>query len=281
MAEAYQVNREQAALWNDTAGRAWVEMQRVLDDMFTPFEKLLIDHAVRDDTRGVLDIGCGSGVTTFAAARRVRPGGKCVGVDISATLLELARQRASREGLGNVSFVEADAQTYAFEPNSVDAVISRFGVMFFDAPEAAFTNIRRATRPESKLAFVAWRSPAENPFMTTAARAAAPLLPSMKRPDPDAPGQFAFADAGKVRRILQAGGWKNIEVQSIDVPTQIAEADLFTYVMKLGPVGLALKDADGQTRDAVSAVVQAAFRPFIKQGAARFDAACWLVTAGS
>jgi len=280
MAEAYQVNREQAVLWNDTAGRAWVEMQRVLDDMFTPFEKLLIERAVHDGTRGVLDIGCGSGVTTLAAARRVGPTGKCMGLDISATLLELARQRATRAGLGNVTFVEADAQTYAFEPNSFDAVISRFGVMFFDAPEAAFANIRRATRSDSKLACVVWRSPAENPFMTTAARAAAPLL-SLKAPDPNAPGQFAFADADKVRRILQASGWKNIEIQSIDVPMQVAEADLLVYVTKLGPVGLALKDADAQTRDRVTIAVHAAFKPFIQDGVARFNAACWLVMAGS
>jgi SAM-dependent methyltransferase len=280
MAEAYQVNRDQAALWNDTAGRAWVEMQRVLDDMFTPFEKLLIESAVHDDTRGVLDVGCGSGVTTLAAARRVGPNGKCVGVDISATLLELARQRAAREGLKNVTFVEADAQTHAFEPNSVDAVISRFGVMFFDAPEAAFTNIRRATRPNAKLACVVWRSPAENPFMTTAARAAAPLL-TLKAPDPNAPGQFAFADADKVRGILQASGWKNLDIQSIDVPMQVAERDLIVYVTKLGPVGMALKDADAQTRDQVTTVVHAAFQPFIQDGAARFNAACWLVMASS
>lgn len=280
MAEAYQVNRDQAALWNDTAGRAWVEMQRVLDDMFTPFEKLLIERAVRDDTRGVLDIGCGSGVTTLAAARRVGPNGKCVGLDISATLLELARQRATREGLKNVTFVEADAQTHAFEPNSVDAVISRFGVMFFDAPEAAFANIRQATRANAKLACVVWRSAAENPFMTTAARAAAPLLP-LKAPDPNAPGQFAFADADKVRRILQASGWKNIDIQSIDVPMNVAERDLLVYVTKLGPVGMALKDADAQTREQVTNVVQAAFRPFIQDGTARFNAACWLVMAES
>jgi SAM-dependent methyltransferase len=281
MAEADQVNREQAALWNDTAGRAWVEMQRVLDDMFTPFEKLLLEHAAHDDTRGVLDIGCGAGVTTLAAARRIGPSGKCVGLDISATLLDLARQRATREGLMNVTFVEADAQTHAFEPNSVDAVISRFGVMFFDSPEAAFTNIKRAARPNAKLAFVAWRSPAENPFMTTAARAAAPLLPSMKPPDPSAPGQFSFADADKVQGILQTSGWKSIEIQSIDVPMHIAEDDLFVYVTKLGPVGMALKDADTPTREKVTAAVQAAFQPFIEDGAARFNAACWLVTARS
>lgn len=280
MAEAYQVNRDQAALWNDSAGRAWVEMQRVLDDMFTPFEKLLIESAVHDDTRGVLDVGCGSGVTTLAAARRVGPNGKCVGVDISATLLDLARQRAAREGLKNVTFVEADAQTHAFESGSVDAVISRFGVMFFDAPEAAFTNIRRATRPNAKLACLVWRSAAENPFMTTAARAAAPLL-TLKAPDPNAPGQFAFADADKVRGILQASGWKNIDLQSIDMPMHVAERDLLVYVTKLGPVGMALQDADAQTRDKVTTVVHAAFQPFIQDGAARFNAACWLVTARS
>jgi SAM-dependent methyltransferase len=281
MAETHQVNREQAVLWNDTAGRAWVEMQRVLDDMMAPMEKLLIETAVGDDTRGVLDVGCGAGATALAAARRMGPRGKAIGLDISGTLLELARQRAEREGLNNASFIEADAQTYAFEPNSVDAVISRFGVMFFESPEAAFENMRRATRSNAKLACITWRSPAENPFMTTGARAAAPLLPDMKAPDPNAPGQFALADADKVRRILQSGGWKNIELQSIDIPMQVPQSELFVFVTKLGPVGLALKDADAPTREKVTAVVHDAFRPFIKDGFARFNGACWLVTARS
>jgi SAM-dependent methyltransferase len=279
MPEAQQANRDQATLWNETSGPVWVEMQATLDAMLQPFGTLLIEHALNDETRSVLDIGCGAGWTTFAAARRVGQSGACVGVDVSAPLIDQATKRLRDERLDNVSFVRADAQTHAFEPHRFDAVISRFGVMFFDDPVAAFANIKRAARPGGTLAFVAWRSPAENPFMTTASRAAAPLLPDLPKPDPNAPGQFAFADGDKVRRILESSGWKSIDTRPIDVSSSVPERELLTYVTKLGPVGLALKEVDQQTRARTIEVVHAAFAPFIRDGAARFSTACWLVTA--
>src|SRR5438477_6331618 len=193
MSEAQQVNRDQAALWNGSSGGAWVEMQDVLDRVLAPFATLLIKEAALDEGGRALDVGCGAGATTISIARHLGPRGLCVGVDISEPLLEVAKERAIAEKLGAAAFVQADAQTYAFEPGRFDSVVSRFGVMFFDDPEAAFVNIRRAARSDAKLAFVAWRSPAENPFMTTAARAAEPLLPNLSRPEVGAPGQFAFA----------------------------------------------------------------------------------------
>jgi SAM-dependent methyltransferase len=281
MSEAQQWNRDQAALWNGPSGSAWVEMQDLLDRMLAPFEMLLSQEAFPGEGGRVLDVGCGAGATTISMARRLGPTGLCVGVDISEPLLRVAKERAIAEKLGAAAFVRADAQTYAVEPGRFDSVMSRFGVMFFDDPEAAFVNIRRAVRSDAKLAFVAWRSPAENPFMTTAARAAEPLLPKLSTPDPGAPGQFAFADGGRVRRILNATGWNNVDVRPIDVTGNIAEQDLLTYVTKLGPVGAALRDTevDEATRARTANVVRAAFEPYIQNGTAHFTMACWLVSA--
>lgn len=279
MNETRMANEDQVALWNEASGRTWVEMQQVLDRMLAPFEAPLIDAAFPGQGGRVLDVGCGSGATTLAMAKRLGASGSCVGVDISAPLLTAARSRAVAEGNSNVTFVQADAQTHAFDPSSFDAMISRFGVMFFDAPDAAFNNIRRAMRVGAKLAFVAWRGPAENPFMTTAKRAAEPLLTNMPKPDPNAPGQFAFADGDRVRRILQSGGWSDINLQPLDVEGTATESELLAYVTKLGPVGLALREADEATRTRVTEVVYAAFQPYIKNGVARFGMASWLVTA--
>jgi SAM-dependent methyltransferase len=279
MSEAPVANQDQLALWNDASGRTWVEMQPVLDRMLEPFAAPLIEAAFPGPGGRVLDVGCGSGATTLAMAKRLGASGQCVGVDISGPLLEAAKHRAAADGIDNAAFVQADAQTHAFDPGSFDAMISRFGVMFFDAPEAAFDNIRRAMRMDAKLAFVAWRSPAENPFMTTAKRAAEPLLTNLPKFDPNAPGQFAFADGARVRRILQAGGWSDIDVQPLDLQGTIAEDELLPYVTRLGPVGLALREADQATRARVTEVVHAAFQPYIKNGVARFGTACWLVTA--
>ncbi|KYF79339.1 SAM-dependent methyltransferase [Sorangium cellulosum] len=279
MSEANQPNRDQAALWNEAGGPIWVEMQEVLDAMLAPLEAPLMKEGFPGEGGRVLDIGCGAGATALAMARRLGPTGLCLGVDISGPMVAAARARAAAEGLASAAFVQADAQTHGFEPDHFDAVISRFGVMFFDDPAAAFANIRRAARRRAKLTFVAWRSPAENPFMTTAARAAAPLLPHLPIPAPDAPGQFAFADRGRVQRILDASGWTDVDIRPIDVPSGVAEKDLLTYVTKLGPVGLALRDVDEPTRARTAGAVRAAFDPYVRDGVARFTAACWLVSA--
>ncbi|MFD2056718.1 class I SAM-dependent methyltransferase [Mesorhizobium calcicola] len=254
-------------------------MQPILDPILAPFERLVVDAGYPGEGGNVLDIGCGAGATTLAMACRVGNDGRCVGLDISQPLVALATERAAVEEVANASFEVGDAQAYAFEFAHFDAVVSRFGVMFFDDPVAAFANIRQAARRGGKLAFVAWRSPVENDFMTTAARAAAPFLPPAPAPDPDAPGQFAFANGARVKRILEASGWSSIEVEKVDVQCRIAEGDLMTYVTRLGPVGAALREVDRATAEKITTVLPAAFAPFVEDGEARFNAACWLVTA--
>ncbi|MBI1198218.1 MAG: methyltransferase domain-containing protein [Phenylobacterium sp.] len=272
-------NQQQAELWNTASGPIWVEMQGVLDRMLAPFEARLTAQAFPGEGRRVLDIGCGAGATTLAMARRLGPRGFAQGVDISGSLVAAARDRAAAEGLANADFVEADAQTHAFERAGFDAVISRFGVMFFADPEAAFANIRRGVRQGGRLTFVAWRSPLENSFMTAAAAAVAPILGPPKAPEPGAPGQFAFADGERVRAILEASGWRGVEVAPLDERCAVAEAELLAYALNLGPVGLALREADEATRRKAAELLDAAFAPFVEHGTARFTAACWLVTA--
>jgi SAM-dependent methyltransferase len=178
-----------------------------------------------------------------------------------------------------VSFVCADAERHPFEPASFDVLVSRFGVMFFaDAPQA-FKNLRRAARDGAELCFIAWRSAAENPFMTTAERAAAALLPSMPARDPDAPGQFAFADSNRVARLLADSGWSEVDLQPLDVECSFAEKDLLRYVTRMGPLGRLLQQADESTKERVLAVVRPAFEPFVHGDEVRFDAACWRIGA--
>lgn len=269
---------EQAARWNGRGGHVWVEAQAVLDEMFRPFEDLLVEAATAEGGGHVLDVGCGTGGTTVAVARRLGPAGHCVGVDISEPMITAARERAEREG-APASFIRADAQEYPFEPATFDAVISRFGVMFFNDSVRAFANLRRAARDDARLRFITWRGPAENPFMTTAERAAAPLLPNLPARRPDEPGQFAFADSGKVRRILAESGWVGIDIRPIDVECALPERELVRYFTRLGPLGLVLPDADERTRARVIETVRAAFDPFVQGTEVRFTAACWTVGA--
>jgi len=267
---------EQARLWNGPAARGWVEAQELLDRIYEPFENLLVEAVAAPPRRRVLDVGCGTGGTTLAAAARAADG--AVGIDISAPMLAVARARAERAHI-RASFVCANAQQYAFDPASFDMIISRFGVMFFDDPAAAFANLRRAAGDDAGLRFIAWRSAADNPFMTAAERAAAPLLPNLPAREPDVPGQFAFADGERVRSILHQSGWADIEVNPVDVACEFPEHELIGYVTRLGPVGRALQEADDRTRARVVERVRPAFDRYVHGTAVRFTAACWSVGA--
>ncbi len=281
MDSVHQADDDQATLWNGPAGRAWVDAQAALDQMLKPFEDLLVEGLSGGGSipGRVLDVGCGTGGTTVAVARRLGPGGRSTGIDISAPMIAAAQARAGREGTP-ASFIQADAQVHAFEPASFDRIISRFGVMFFEDPAQAFANLRGAAREGAELLCVAWRSPAENPFMTTAERAAAPLLPNLPARRPEAPGQFAFADRHRVERILQESGWSTIDIRPIDVPCTLPEQDLMPFLTHVGrPLGRALEETDERTRAQALRTIRAAFDPYVHGAEVRFTAACWSISA--
>jgi len=151
-------------------------------------------------------------------------------------------------------------------------------VMLFADPVRAFANLRRAATPGAGMCFIVFRSAADNPFMTTAERAAAPLLNLPPR-DPHKPGQFAFADRNFVHRILEESGWRDIDIQPLDVPCVFPESELLSYVTRFGPVGLALNEADEQTRAAVVQAVRPAFERYVHGAEVRFTAGCWSIGA--
>lgn len=276
MTETATANADQSARWNDRPGRSWAELSDMLDRVLAPFIPLLLEEIEPVAGRRILDVGCGAGALTLAAAEQ---GANGLGVDISAPLIEAARSRAGGLGVGGADFVQADAQTHRFDPQGFEALVSRFGVMFFADPPAAFRNLRLAVRPGGKLAFVAWRGPAENPFMTAAERSVADILPQLPGRVENAPGQFGFADCDRVSAVLAESGWTGIEIRPVDVGCSLPEDDLRLYVRRMGPVADLLPTLDEAVRTEVERRLDAAFQPFLTDGEARFTAACWMVTA--
>ena len=258
--------------WSGADG--WVRLQATLDAMFAHVEDLLVDE-IDPRAAAVLDVGCGTGATTLAIARKLGPHARCVGVDISEQMIALARRRAAGSA---VEFVVADAGRHAFEPGAFDAIASRFGVMFFEQPEHAFAHLRTATRRGGTLRAVVWRRPEETPFMTAAEQAADGLLTLPPR-STEGPGQFAFADRGRVLDVLGAAGWSDADVTPVDVDCAFPAADLDAYVGTMGPVGRALAEHDAATRAGVVEHVRPAFDRFRHGDEVRFTAACWLVSA--
>ena len=269
---------DQKEIWNGTGGQGWVTSQALLDRTFKPLEDLLTDTVSSALARRVLDVGCGTGATTVAIARRLGTDGSCLGIDLSEAMIDAARARAERDGV-TASFVCSDAQTYPFASASVDMIISRFGVMFFSDPIRAFTNLRSAAFKDARLYCIVWRSPAQNPFMTAAEQAAEPLLPGVSERVTNEPGQFGFADRAWVQGILTKSGWDQIDITPIDVPCAFPASELELYLSRLGPVGRALQDADDQTRTKVIGVVRPAFDGYLYGAEVRFTAACWIIDA--
>ncbi len=269
---------EQSEMWNGPSGRAWVELQELLDGLFAPIERLLADAVAEAAPATLLDVGCGTGATTLAYARRLGEAAACTGADLSAPMLALARERAAREGLA-VEFVEADAQRHAFPPGRFELFVSRFGVMFFDDPVAAFANLHAAAADGAGLRMIVWRGAQDNPFMTAAERAVAPLLPDQQLRRSGGPGQFAFADRDHVAGILAGGGWREIELTPTDVVCTLPEAELVRYMTQLGPVGYALRQLEPAQHPRIIETARAAFEPFVDGDEVRFTAGCWTVTA--
>jgi SAM-dependent methyltransferase len=230
----------------------------------------------------ILDIGCGTGATTIALATDVGPSGAVVGVDVSATLLEVARRRA--DGIASVSFVEADAQVHAFD-ETFDGAFSRFGVMFFEDPAAAFANIASALRSGGRLVFVCWQDPAANEWWTVGARTAERHnveLPPLT--DPNAPGPFAFSDANRLRGILDGAGFADValtETRRRVVLGGHGSVDTAVGFLRRSRLGAAIIEAtaDEAGAEAVFADMTDAFAPYLTPRGVEMTAVVWLATA--
>ena len=153
--------------------------------------------------------------------------------------------------------------------------------MFFDDSVRAFANLRRATTKGGELKAIVWRGPTDNPFMTTAERAAAPFLPQMPPRKADEPGQFAFADRNRVYSILEKSGWSEIDIEPLDVACTLPAQDLEGYITRLGPLGRVMPQLDEPTRARIIEAVLAAFEPYVYGTEVRFTGACWMVGASA
>ena len=272
-------NAAQADYWNGRAGQTWTELQALIDMELKPLGlEAMAALALRPGER-VLDLGCGAGDTSLDLAEAVAPGGAVLGVDLSELLLGLARERAKRQELA-VRFQAADAQTADFGGEAFDAAFSRFGVMFFSDPRAAFANIRKALKRGGRLAFVCWRPAQDNPVMTAPLNAVLPLIPPLPPSDPTAPGPFAFVDPERVRAILEDARFTDIALRPFDAQVGGWTPDqALTVAQRLGPLGMVLRE-NPELRPKVLEAVAAELRRHLQpDGKVWMGAAVWIVTA--
>lgn len=267
--------------WSGKAGEDWAAYAQRIDVMLAPIADAALAAADLHPGQRVLDIGCGSGATSLEIARRVGAGGAVVGVDLSPQLLDVARERASEAGV-DAEFVEADAATAIFAAR-FDRAFSRFGVMFFEAPTTAFAHIHGLMQPDGKLAFVCWAPMPENLFATVPIATIEPMLKApLPAPDPEAPGPYAFADSGKVRRILTEAAWRDIDVSRWDGEINVGGGgtleEIAAFLLRIGPCSRAIADQGLDASEAKRRLMDA-LSPHYRDGAVLFPAACWIVTA--
>ena len=276
-------NTAQAEHWNTGEGVAhWIRNREQYDRMLRPFADLILQAAALRPGQQVLDVGCGSGVTTLAAARLVDPG-SAVGADLSSPLLSLARERAAASGLRNVSFQHGDVQVHPFGTARFDTVISRFGVMFFEDPVAAFTNIRSAVRPGGRLVFVCWQPLAANDWLLVPGAALAEHLPPYDFGTVDGPGMFAFADQDRVRQILAGAGWTGVQITPQQVTLLLGgggSVDDTTGFLRTATIGRTmLEGADEATTEQALTAVRATLARHADAEGVHLGAGVWLVQA--
>jgi len=276
---------DQVGDWNGQSGERWVANQARLDAMVAVFGEAAIEAAAPATGERVLDIGCGAGASSLTLAARVGAAGQVLGVDISEPLIVRARALAQQDT--PALFQVADASSEELPEGAFDVLFSRFGVMFFDDPIAAFAHMRRALRPGGRVAFVCWRGAAENDWVRLPMGALMGIVPPGALPDPEAPGPFSFGDRGRVARILMAAGFTDIVIAPFDASVPFGEGgtrnaaidDAVKMTLEVGPLSRALAGQPDDVRARASAAVHAVFAGLPGERSVMINGAAWIVKA--
>ena len=280
--EASGPNADQIRYWDEISGPKWVRLGDRIDRQIAPIGLEAIDAAHIRSGERVIDVGCGCGQTTLELARRVGPEGHVLGVDISSPMLADAQRRIDEAGLEQAEVLCGDAQT--MDRPEADLVFSRFGVMFFADPVAAFRNLRRALRPGGRLVFLCWQRPEKNPWIQVPTAAAAIHVPPPEPPAPDKPGPFALANPDRLREILETAELASIEIDPLERALDVAGGESLDetveFLSQMGPTAALLREAEEATRKAAKRSVRDALLPYQRDGRIELGSACWRVRAG-
>jgi SAM-dependent methyltransferase len=272
-------NEAQARYWNGDEAGHWLAYEDRYERMLAPFTGHVLTSAAIGRADWVVDIGCGTGSTTRAAGRTTE--GEALGVDLSAAMLRRAARRAREEGLANVRFEHGDAQVHRFTPGAWDVAVSRFGVMFFADPAAAFANVGRSLRAGGRLVFVCWQNVTDNEWILVPGAAAARHVALPPPGDPAAPGPFSLGERDRVAAVLRDAAFTDVAIEPVAEPLWLGPdvADALGFITSTGIWTRMLRDADPPTLARVSEAVQVALEPYVTPYGLLLGSRAWLVTA--
>lgn len=269
--------------WAGELGDNWLRNLDLFEGMIAPIGEAVIAAAEAKRGETVLDVGCGGGATTMALAKAVVPEGTATGVDVSAALASATLQRAARAAIRNVSVINADATTARLQPHSYDLIFSRFGVMFFADPVAAFANLNRAMKKSGRLVFACWAPPTENEWILVVLGVLGKHL-DLPAPVPRAPGPFAFAEPDYVTEILNKAGFRHVEIAPWKGVQYLAgkgstPQSAAHFVLNSLSVGDIVRKQSADMQAVIAHDVEEAFGPFAKREGVAMNATAWLVSA--
>jgi SAM-dependent methyltransferase len=276
-------NSSQIADWDGATGQRWAELWRETDRLTRPFGEEALRTAAPRSGEHALDIGCGCGETTLRLAELVSPGGTATGVDVSTQMLEVARLRAGESGHSATTFIRADASAAPLG-GPYDLMYSRFGVMFFSEPGAAFRHIRQFLNPRGRLVMACWREPAANPWASVPVAVTRSAL-GLETPqaDPASPGPFAFADSRRVESLLSAAGFSSITTRSFDADILLGDtpAAAAAASARIGPLARMMRDLTDEQKEVAAARLAAAFAESSGPGEVRLSGSIWIFSASA
>jgi SAM-dependent methyltransferase len=275
-------NAEQLEYWNTVAGPRWVGLAGYVEKRVQKVNDLLLARSAVAPGERVLEVGCGTGAATVPLAQAVGDAGEIVGIDISEPMLAGARERISQSGLRNITLLQADAQVHAFEPDRFALIASRFGVMFFADPAAAFRNLLGAARPGGRLCFACWATLEENRHWLIPYEVALRHLgPPVPKP-PRAPGPMAFAEPEYVRSFLEGAGYEGIEIRR-ETPEIIcgSSQEEAEHACIMGPSARLIEEKNPQesVRELIKQEMTEAFAAYAKGQEMVLPSTIFLVTA--
>ena len=277
-----EVNKNQRDFWSGKGGDIWVERQNAMDTMLSPLGEAALNKLNLNEGENVLDIGCGCGHTTLNIAKRISPDGQVTGLDISKPMLKRAKESANEMSISNASFNCVDVQTDDMGEEVYSAAFSRFGVMFFEDPVAAFCNINKSLITGASLSFVCWQSPALNPWQSLFIEAVKKYV-DLPSPPPRSPSPFAFMESEYVSSILEESNFQNIMIEGYEAEVNMFSgrslSDSVKDYISINPVvsGM-LKDSTEQEKTEIINSAIEAFSPYYSAKGLMFPSATWLVT---
>ncbi len=277
-----EVNKNQKDFWSGKGGDIWVERQNAMDTMLSPLGEAALNKLNLNEGENVLDIGCGCGHTTLNIAKRISPDGQVTGLDISEPMLKRAKESANEMSISNASFNCVDVQTDDIGEEVYSAAFSRFGVMFFEDPIAAFRNINKSLITGASLSFVCWQSPALNPWQSLFIEAVKKYV-DLPSPPPRSPSPFAFMESEYVSSILEESNFQNIMIEGHEAEVNMFSgrslSDSVKDYISINPVvsGM-LKDSTEQEKTEIINSAIEAFSPYYSAKGLMFPSATWLVT---